>query len=171
MNSQEFRNAARTTFALATEEVVEVVATEEVAEVAKFNIDQAIIEWKAEKIAEKFYAKWRAGEATDADTAEYHNRYNIARVEATAKGCEEVVEATAKGCEEVVEATTLNTSEAFGIAWGADGEVLTYEQTDEAIKTGKGWFDTQGRWTNKAGFEKQVAAELEAYRVARLASK
>jgi hypothetical protein len=139
MNSQEFRQAARTTFALAMdayyavsndndatmeqliaadvaktaadaqwiadqhtantmaqaeldaatakgcEEVVEVVATEEVAEVAKFNIDQAIIEWKAEKIAEKFYAKWRAGESTDADAAEYHNRYNIVRAEATTK--------------------------------------------------------------------------------------
>jgi hypothetical protein len=78
---------------------------------------------------------------------------------------------TTKTITAQTEVTTLNTSEAFGIAWGADGEVLTHEQTDEAIKTGKGWFDTQGRWTNKAGFEKQVAAELEAYRVARLGTK
>jgi hypothetical protein len=76
---------------------------------------------------------------------------------------------TATTAAEVI--AQINTNEAFGIAWGADGEVLTYEQTDEAIKTGKGWFDTQGRWTNKAGFEKQVAAELEAYRVARLTTK
>jgi len=63
------------------------------------------------------------------------------------------------------EATTLNTSEAFGIAWGADGEVLTHEQTAEAIKTGKGWFDRQGRWTNKAGWEKK-----HAYLTAKLAT-
>jgi hypothetical protein len=53
------------------------------------------------------------------------------------------------------------------VAYGADGEVLTYEQTVEAIANRLGWFDTQGRWTNKAGFEKQVAAELEAYRTAK----
>jgi hypothetical protein len=40
-----------------------------------FDIDQAIAEWKAEKIAKNFYAKWDADEATDADVAEYHNRY------------------------------------------------------------------------------------------------
>ena len=63
---------------------------------------------------------------------------------------------------------SINTNEAFGIAWGADGEVLTYDETTAAIDAGRGWFDTQGRWINKAGFEKRVAAELEAYRVARL---
>jgi hypothetical protein len=78
---------------------------------------------------------------------------------------------TTKTTTAQTEVTTLNTSEAFGIAWGADGQVLTHDETAEAIKTGKGWFDRQGRWTNKAGFEKQVAAELEAYRTARLASK
>ena len=80
---------------------------------------------------------------------------------ATAKGCEEVVEVVAEVTAAEVTAAeviaTINTTEAFGIAWGADGEVLTYEQTDEAIKTGKGWFDTQGRWVNKAGWEKQHA--------------
>jgi len=67
------------------------------------------------------------------------------------------------------EATTLNTNETFGIAWGADGEVLTYEQTAEAIKTGKGWFDTQGRWVNKAGWEKQHA-HLTDWLTAKLAA-
>jgi hypothetical protein len=76
---------------------------------------------------------------------------------------------TATTAAEVI--ATINTTEAFGIAWGADGEVLTYEQTVEAIDAGRGWFDRQGRWVNKAGFEKQVAAELEAYRVARLTTK
>jgi hypothetical protein len=76
---------------------------------------------------------------------------------------------TATTAAEVI--ATINTNEAFGIAWGADGEVLTYDETVAAIDAGRGWFDRQGRWTNKAGFEKQVAAELEAYRVARLTTK
>jgi hypothetical protein len=36
------------------------------------------------------------------------------------------------------------------VAYGADGEVLTYEQTVEAIATRKGWFDRQGHWVNYA---------------------
>jgi hypothetical protein len=131
-----------------------------------FDINQAMTEWKAEKIAEKFYAKWHAGETTNADVAEYHN---VTEAVETTTQPTEVAEVVAT--EVTIEVATLNTNEAFGKAWGADGEVLSYEQTVEAIKTGKGWFDTQGRWTNKAGFEKQVAAELEAYRVARLATK
>jgi hypothetical protein len=58
------------------------------------------------------------------------------------------------------ETTTLNTSEAFGIAWGADGEVLTYEQTAAAIDAGRGWFDTQGRWVNYARMMKEARAML-----------
>lgn len=50
----------------------------------------------------------------------------------------------------------MNTNEAFGIAWGADGEVLTYEQTTAAIDAGRGWFDTQGRWVNRARLEKEA---------------
>ena len=151
MKSQEFRTAAKQTFALATE--AHAIAFGAV------NAHQSYVFFK------------KAQDAYDAASAQWiadqHTANTMAQAEldaATAKGCEEVVEVVA------TEVTTLNTSEAFGIAWGADGEVLTYEQTDEAIKTGKGWFDTQGRWTNKAGFEKQVAAELEAYRVARLAT-
>jgi len=133
MNSQEFRNAAR------------------------FNIDQAIIEWKAEKIAEKFYAKWRAGKATDADTAEYHNRYNIAHTEVTTEEVAEVTtEEVAPTAAEVI--AQINTNEAFGIAWGADGEVLTYEQTVEAIAKREGWFDRQGRWVNYARMMKEARA-------------
>jgi len=76
---------------------------------------------------------------------------------------------TTKTTTAQTEATTLNTNETFGIAWGADGEVLTYEQTAEAIKTGKGWFDTQGRWVNKAGWEKQHA-HLTDWLTAKLAA-
>jgi hypothetical protein len=62
---------------------------------------------------------------------------------------------TAQTAAEVI--ATINTTEAFGIAWGADGEVLTYEQTVAAIDAGRGWFDRQGRWVNKAGWEKKHA--------------
>ena len=56
----------------------------------------------------------------------------------------------------------------FGIAWGADGQVLTNTETAEAIAKGDGWFDREGRWVNKAGWEKQLTAKLEARRLARL---
>jgi len=65
---------------------------------------------------------------------------------------------TTKTTTAQTEATTLNTNEAFGKAWGADGEVLTYEQTAEAIANRQGWFDTQGRWVNKARLEKEARA-------------
>jgi hypothetical protein len=67
--------------------------------------------------------------------------------------------------------TVINITVPFGTAWGADGEVLTYDETVAAIANRQGWFDRQGRWVNKAGFEKQVATELESYRTARLATK
>jgi hypothetical protein len=135
-----------------------------------FDIDQALIEWKAEKIAKKFYAKWDAGESTDADAAEYHNRYNIARAEvkATEVKATEVkatAETTAQTATEVI--ANINTNEAFGTAWGADGQVLSYAETVEAIAKRDGWFDTQGRWVNKAGWEKQHA-HLSAWVIAKL---
>ena len=51
-------------------------------------------------------------------------------------------------------ATTEVTAEVFGTAWGADGEVLSHAETTEAIKTGQGWFDVQGRWVNMARMNK-----------------
>jgi hypothetical protein len=115
-----------------------------------FDIEKAMTEWKAGKVAEKFYAKWHAGETTDADVAEYHN----ATAEVTAQTAVEVT-------------ANINTNEAFGIAWGADGQVLTYEETVEAIANRQGWFDRQGRWVNKAGWEKQHA-HLSAGVIAKL---
>ena len=73
---------------------------------------------------------------------------------------------TAQTAAEVT--ATLDTSEAFGTAWGADGQVLSYAETVEAIAKGDGWFDREGRWVNKAGWEKQLTAKLEARRLARL---
>ena len=133
------------------------------------TVEESIIQWKAEKIAEKFYAKWNAGEATDADVAEYHNRFN------TAKGCEEVVEVVTPTAAEVKAAVesivyTLNDDGYLvaNTAWGADGQVLTYTETVEAIAAGRGWFDRQGRWVNRAGWEKQHAG-LGAWLIAKLA--
>ena len=51
-------------------------------------------------------------------------------------------------------ATAEVTAEVFGTAWGADGEVLSHAETTEAIKTGQGWFDVQGRWVNMARMNK-----------------
>lgn len=83
---------------------------------------------------------------------------------ATAKGCEEVVEEPAAE----VATATLDTSEVFGTAWGADGQVLSYEETVEAIAKRDGWFDREGRWVNKAGWEKKHAG-LGAWLTAKLA--
>jgi hypothetical protein len=74
---------------------------------------------------------------------------------------------TAQTAAEVI--ATINTIEAFGIAWGADGQVLTHDETVEAIDAGRGWFDRQGRWVNKAGWEKQHA-HLSAWVTAKLAN-
>ena len=99
---------------------------------------------------------------------------------ATAKGCEEVVEVvsaevatpTAKPITAETIAYTLTDAghlvPTFGIAWGADGQVLTNTETAEAIAKGDGWFDRQGRWVNKAGWEKQHAG-LGAWLTAKLA--
>lgn len=62
----------------------------------------------------------------------------------------------------------INTNEAFGIAWGADGQVLSYDETVEAIAAGRGRFDRQGRWVNRAGWEKRHAG-LGAWVAAKLA--
>jgi hypothetical protein len=67
-----------------------------------------------------------------------------------------------------VEPTPMTAAESFGIAWGADGEVLTYTETVDAIGAGRGWFDRQGRWVNRAGWEKQHAG-LGAWFTAKLA--
>ena len=103
---------------------------------------------------------------------------------ATAKGCEEVVEVVSAEVAtpttaEVATPTTAETTvytlndagylvPVFGIAWGADGQVLTNTETAEAIAKGDGWFDRQGRWVNKAGWEKQHAG-LGAWLAAKLA--
>jgi stalled ribosome alternative rescue factor ArfA len=47
--------------------------------------------------------------------------------------------------------------------------VLSHDETAEAIKTGKGWFNRQGRWVNKAGWEKQHA-HLSDWVIAKLAN-
>jgi len=98
--------------------------------------------------------------------ADQHTANTMAQAEldaATAKGCEEVVEvvsaevATPTAAEVVA---TLDTSEAFGTAWGADGQVLSYDETVEAIAKRDGWFDREGRWVNKARLLKEARAML-----------
>jgi hypothetical protein len=152
MNSQEFRTAARTTFTAATE-----------AHAVAFGAANAHQSYVFFKKAQDAYDAASAQWIADQHTADTMAQAELDAM--TAKGCEEVAPTAA----EVI--ANINTNEAFGIAWGADGEVLTYDETVAAIDAGRGWFDRQGRWTNKAGFEKKVAAELEAYRTARLASK
>jgi hypothetical protein len=57
---------------------------------------------------------------------------------------------------------SINANEAFGTAWGADGQVLSYEQTVEAIANQQGWFDTQGRWVNYARMMQEARSILTA---------
>ena len=84
------------------------------------------------------------------------SRFVISDVIATAKAESEVEATTTPTAAEVV--ATINTNEAFGVAWGADGQVLTYAETVEAIAAGRGWFDRQGRWVNRAGWERKIDA-------------
>ena len=158
MNSQDFRTAARTTFALAMD-----------AYYAVSNDNDATME--------QLIAADVAKTAADAQwIADQHTANTMAQAEldaATAKGCEEVVEVVSV---EVVSAevakpitATLDTSEAFGTAWGADGQVLSYDETVEAIAKGDGWFDREGRWVNKAGWEKEHSG-LGAWLIAKLAN-
>lgn len=131
---------------------------------ANFDIDQALTEWKAEKIAEKFYAKWHAGVTTDADVGEYHNA-TAETTQATAETAQATAEAKYAEAAADYAACNINPTapgETFGIAWGADGEVLTYEQTIEAIATRKGWYDWQGHWVNMAAQEKRLSMRLIA---------
>lgn len=77
--------------------------------------------------------------------ADQHTANKMAAVEPTPMTAAEVV-------------ATINTNEAFGVAWGADGQVLTHAETCEAIGAGRGWFDQQGRWVNRAGWERKIDA-------------
>jgi len=125
MNSQEFRNAARNAYAAATEAYN--------AAFSAANAHQSYVFFKkAQDAYDAAGAQW---------TADQHTANTMAHAETAAKGCEEVVE---------VVTATLNTNEAFGKAWGADGEVLSYDETAEAIANRQGWFDRQGRWVNYA---------------------
>jgi 5-deoxy-D-glucuronate isomerase len=74
----------------------------------------------------------------------------------------EVAEVVATEVAEVVatevtaEPTAINT--VIAVAYGADGEVLSHEQTVEAIANRQGWFDRQGRWVNYARMMKEARA-------------
>lgn len=208
MNSQEFRTAARTTFALAMDAYYAVSNDNDA------TMEQLIAADVAKTAAD---ARW---------IADQHTANTMAQAEldaATAKGCEEVVSDTLaqthtyieelgiwvnkipstydkrmmtrarnkKAAAAAAEATTPTVAEVvatptavesiaytltdagylvptFGIAWGADGQVLSNAETAEAIAKGDGWFDRQGRWVNKAGWEKKHAG-LGAWLTAKLA--
>ena len=161
MNSQEFRTAARTTFALAMDAYYAVSNDNDATMDALIAADAAKTAADAQWIADQHTANTMAQAELDA---------------ATAKGCEEVVEVvsaevTTPTAAEVIAYTLTDAGHlvpTFGIAWGADGQVLTNAETAEAIAKGDGWFDRQGRWVNKAGWEKQHAG-LGAWLTAKLA--
>ena len=154
MNSQEFRTAARTTFALAMDAYYAVSNDNDATMDALIAADVAKTAADAQWIADQHTANTMAQAELDA---------------ATAKGCEEVVEVVAEATAETITAkpitakpitATLDTSEAFGTAWGADGQVLSYDETVEAIANRDGWFDREGRWVNKARLMKEARAML-----------
>ena len=165
MNSQEVRTAARTTFALAMDAYYAVSNDNDATMDALIAADVAKTAADAQWIADQHTANTMAQAELDA---------------ATAKGCEEVVEVVSA---EVATPTTAEVKAAVesivytlnadgylvaNTAWGADGQVLSYDETVEAIAKRDGWFDREGRWVNKAGWEKQHSAKLEARRLARL---
>jgi hypothetical protein len=130
MNSQDFRTAARTTFALAMD-----------AYYAVSNDNDATME--------QLIAADVAKTAADAQwIADQHTANQMAQAELDA--------VTAKGCEEVAMTAAQTPIEA--IAYGADGEVLTYDETVAAIANRQGWFDRQGRWVNYARMMKEARA-------------
>jgi len=137
MNSTEYRKARHTEFRIAMDAYYAVAR----------NNDATTEELTA-----------AANARTWADR-EWINAQHIANQMAQA----ELDAATAKGCEEVVEVVTtevaaINT--VIAVAYGADGEVLSYEQTVEAIANRQGWFDRQGRWVNYARMMKEARAML-----------
>ena len=161
MSSQEFRTAARTTFALAMDAYYAVSNDNDATMDALIAADVAKTAADAQWIADQHTANTMAQAELDA---------------ATAKGCEEVVEVVSAevATPTAAETTVYTLTDAghlvptFGIAWGADGQVLTNTETAEAIAKGDGWFDREGRWVNKAGWEKQHAG-LGAWLIAKLA--
>jgi hypothetical protein len=139
MNSQEFRTAARNAYAAATE-----------AHAVAFGAANAHQSYVFFKKAQDAYDAAGAQWIADQHTADTMAQAELDAM--TAKGCEEVATTAA----EVI--VNINANEAFGIAWGADGEVLTYDETVAAIANRQGWFDRQGRWVNYARMMKEARA-------------
>jgi hypothetical protein len=139
MNSQEFRTAAHNAYAAALFARAKAFSNA--------NAHQSYVFFKtAQDAYDAASAQW---------VADQHTADTMAQAEvdaATAKGCEEVATTAA----EVI--ANINTNESFGIAWGADGEVLTYDETTAAIANRQGWFDRQGRWVNYARMMKEARA-------------
>ena len=201
MNSQEFRTAARTTFALAmdayyavsndNDATMEQLIAADVAKTAadaQWIADQHTANTMAQAELDAATAKGCAAEATeptrivdDVDTSyddeEIDEALDAIREaviagegyahlvgEAEGLGVSRFVIsdviATAKAETTKPVTATLDTSEAFGTAWGADGQVLSYDETVEAIAKRDGWFDREGRWVNKARLMKEARAML-----------
>lgn len=146
MNSQEFRNAARNAYAAAL--------FARATAFSNANQHQSYVFFKnAQDAFDAASAQWIADQHTANEMAQ-------AELDAvTAKGCAEMVEVVATPTAAEVIAN-INVNETFGVAWGADGQVLTYTETTEAIAAGRGWFDREGRWVNRAGWERKTAAMI-----------
>ena len=57
-------------------------------------------------------------------------------------------------------AQTVIINTVIAVAYGADGQVLTYDETVAAIANREGWFDRQGRWVNYARMMQEARAML-----------
>jgi hypothetical protein len=57
-------------------------------------------------------------------------------------------------------AQTAIINTVIAVAYGADGQVLTYDETVAAIANREGWFDRQGRWVNYARMMQEARAML-----------
>jgi len=59
-------------------------------------------------------------------------------------------------------AQTAVINTVIAVAYGADGQVLSYDETVEAIANRQGWFDRNGRWVNYARMMQEARAMLAA---------
>jgi hypothetical protein len=69
---------------------------------------------------------------------------------------------TAETAETEVTAEVAIKTAVEAVAYGADGQVLSYDETVEAIANRQGWFDRQGRWVNYARMMQEARAMLAA---------
>lgn len=113
-------------------------------------------------------SKYRYGQSIIIATVEANNAYNA--VKQITKSYENIAKLRKfgvnvfsvgrVGCLEFERTRYTVTEVADAIAYGANGQVLSYDETTEAIANRQGWFDRSGRWVNYARMMKEAREYL-----------